>query len=409
MTAHLGRNSGCVDWAKELAMIRNADWTRQTTIAPAKDQYDDLIMTLVHVTLAQPKEEREQYLRGACAQDFELFKEVWKYVEWEERMNGFLLDPLYLEPSSVVAFAPSELLDNRFRIVREVAHGGMGVVYEAIDEKLGRRIAIKCAKPGFRRWLPPEVRHASEITHPGVCRIFEIHTVSTDHGEIDFLTMEFLEGETLGERLDRGAIPQKQAQVIAEQLCGGLAEAHRSGVIHGDLKSNNIILTSAADGTVRAVITDFGLARGHEANLGTIQSSSLRGTPDYMAPELWKGKKASVASDIYALGVILYELACGRKPFESVRELTWQGRLTRRPPPLSHSWRRIVERCLEPDPARRWASVSAIASAIAPSHRLRQWILAMVAALVAASVGAIIYSNVSMPRENLRLAILPFE
>ena len=362
-------------------MLRNADWTIQTTLAPAKEQYDDLVMTLVHVTLAQPKEEREQYLRGACAQDFELFKEVWKYVEWEERMNGFLLDPLDLEPSSVVAFEPSELLDNRFRIVREVARGGMGVVYEAVDEKLGRRIAIKCAKPGFRRWLPPEVRHASEITHPGVCRIFEIHTVSTDHGEIDFLTMEFLEGETLAERLDRGAIPQKQAQVIAEQLCGGLAEAHRSGVIHGDLKSNNVILTSAADGTVRAVITDFGLARGHEANLGTIQSSSLRGTPDYMAPELWKGKKASVASDIYALGVILYELACGRKPFESLPELTWQDRLTRRPTPLRHPWRRIVERCLEPDPVRRWTSVSAIASAMVPSHRLREWTLAMVAAL----------------------------
>src|SRR5438876_1994828 len=181
-------------------MLRNADWTRQTTLAPAKEQYDDLVMTLVQVTLAQPKEEREQYLRGACAQDFELFKEVWKYVEWEERMNGFLLDPLDLEPSSVVAFEPSELLDNRFRIVREVARGGMGVVYEAVDEKLGRRIAIKCAKPGFRRWLPPEVRHASEITHPGVCRIFEIHTVPTERGEIDFLTMEFLD-ETLADLL----------------------------------------------------------------------------------------------------------------------------------------------------------------------------------------------------------------
>src|SRR5437773_3756136 len=191
MTAHLGRNSGCVDWAKELAMIRNADWTRQTTLAPAKEQYDDLVMALVHVTLAQPKEEREQYLRGGCAQGLEFFKEVWKYVEWEERMNGFLLDPLYLEPSSVVAFEPSELLDNRFRIVREVAHGGMGVVYEAVDEKLGRRIAIKCAKPGFRRWLPPEVRHASEITHPSVCRIFEIHTVSTDHGRSIFSRWSF--------------------------------------------------------------------------------------------------------------------------------------------------------------------------------------------------------------------------
>ena len=366
-------------------------------------------MSLVEVTLAQPKPERERYLRSACAHDSELFNEVWKYVEWEERMNGFLLDPLYSQPSSDINFKPSELLENRFRIVREVARGGMGIVYEAVDEKLGRRIAIKCAKPGFRRWLPPEVRHASEITHPSVCRIFEIHTVSTDHGEIDFLTMEFLEGETLAERLHRGPIPQNEARTIAEQLCGGLAEAHRSGVIHGDLKSNNVILTSAPDGTVRAVITDFGLARGYEKNVGTIQSGALRGTPDYMAPELWKGEKASVASDIYALGVILYELASGARPFASLPDLSWEERLTRRPPPLKHPWRRAVERCLEPDRLRRWANVSGIASAIAPSHRLRQWTMVTAAALVAAIAGAIIYSHVSIPQETFRLAILPFE
>ena len=115
-------------------------------------------------------------------------------------MSGFLLDPLYTQPSSEVGFKPSELLENRFRIVREVARGGMGIVYEAVDEKLGRRIAIKCAKPGFRRWLPREVRHASEIGHPSVCRIFEIHTVPTERGEIDFLTMEFLD-ETLADLL----------------------------------------------------------------------------------------------------------------------------------------------------------------------------------------------------------------
>src|SRR3989441_9486435 len=117
MTAHLGRNSGCVDWAKELAMLRNADWTIQTTLAPAKEQYDDLVMTLVHVTLAQPKEEREQYLRGACAQDFELFKEVWKYVEWEERMNGFLLDPLYSQPCCGAALTAPEFVDKARRIL----------------------------------------------------------------------------------------------------------------------------------------------------------------------------------------------------------------------------------------------------------------------------------------------------
>jgi tetratricopeptide (TPR) repeat protein/TolB-like protein len=128
-----------------------------------------------------------------------------------------------------------------------------------------------------------------------------------------------------------------------------------------------------------------------------------------MAPELWKGEKASVASDIYALGVILYELASGRTPFASVPELSWEDRLTRRPPLLKHPWRRIVESCLEPDPAHRYASVSAIASAIAPFQALRRWTMATVMAVVAAVMVAVIYLRVSMPQENLRLAILPFE
>src|SRR5262249_29818649 len=141
---------------------------------------------LVEMALARPYGERENYLRSACADDPELFDLVRKYVEWEERMDGFLLDPLY----SILSehhFEPGDVLDGRFRIVREVAQGGMGVVYEAWDEKLDRRIAIKCAKAGFRKRLPPEVRHARDITHPNVCKIFDIHTASTEQGEIDFL------------------------------------------------------------------------------------------------------------------------------------------------------------------------------------------------------------------------------
>src|SRR5258706_15374939 len=113
----------------------------------------------------------------------------------------------------------------------------MGIVYEAVDEKLERRIALKCDKAEFRKRIPPEVRNASEISHPNVCKIFEIHTASTQQGEVDFLTMEFLDGQTLAERLQDGPLPEAEARTIARQLCAGLAEAHRNGVIHGDLKS----------------------------------------------------------------------------------------------------------------------------------------------------------------------------
>src|SRR6266496_891962 len=129
-----------------------------------KAQDDDLVMNLVELALARPAREREPYLRDACGPDVELFGEVWHYVQWEERMNGFLLDPLYPSISSEEhPFEPGELLDERFRIIREVAQGGMGIVYEATDEKLDRRIALKCAKAGFRHRLPPEVRHATTI------------------------------------------------------------------------------------------------------------------------------------------------------------------------------------------------------------------------------------------------------
>src|SRR5947207_6937848 len=197
--------------------------------------------------------------------------------------------------------------------MRKVAQGGMGVVYEAWDEKLDRCIAIKCARTGFSGRLPPEVRNAREISHPNVCKIFEIHTASTERGAIDFIAMEFIEGETLAERLHRARLPEKEARTIALQLCAGLAEAHRNKVIHGDLKSNNVILSTGADGAVRSVITDFGLARAPESSQSGAQSE-VGGTPDYMAPELWKGGKATVASDIFALGVILHELVSGRRP-----------------------------------------------------------------------------------------------
>jgi len=276
---------------------------------------DELLMSLVEMALAQPEDEREAYLKSACSQSTELFDQAWNYVRWEERMKGFLLEPIC--PASEVEnpFEAGQLLDGRFRIVKELARGGMGIVYEAMDERLDRRIAIKCAKSKYRKRLPPEVRSAREISHPNVCKIFEIHTASSRDRRTDFITMEFLDGETLTDRLQRGKLPAREAREIALQLCAGLSEAHRNQVVHGDLKSNNVILARSSGRRIRAVITDFGLARGMGSSSTTMQSGVKGGTPEYMAPELWKGEKASLASDIYALGVILYELASGRRPW----------------------------------------------------------------------------------------------
>ena len=279
---------------------------------------------------------------------------------------------------------------------------------EAMDERLDRRIAIKCAKTGFRKRLPPEVRNAREISHPNVCKIFEIHTASTRQGEIDFLSHGVSRRRDAcrtasSRRLCRNA----KRTTIARQLCAGLAEAHRNQVIHGDLKSNNVILTTGADGAMRAVITDFGLARSPEAAQRTVHTREpAGGTPDYMAPELWKGEKASVASDIYALGVILYELVSGRKPYPA--GLASEERLMRKPLAVDPKWDRILARCLEPDPVRRFRDVDEIAQALTPSHT-RRWFLAATAAGVLAVASAVVtYQRTIAPRETVRLAVLPF-
>jgi eukaryotic-like serine/threonine-protein kinase len=380
---------------------------RDNNVQDNKVQDDELVMSLVELALVRPEKERAAYLANVCAGDSELLEQVRHYVQWEDRMQGFLLDPLYPSADAEQPFEPGELVDGRFRVVREVARGGMGIVYEAVDERLERRIAIKCAKAGFRKRLPPEVRSASEISHPNVCRIFEIHTASTGQGEIDFITMEFLEGETLADRLRRGPLPKQEARAIAQQLCAGLAEAHRNRVIHGDLKSNNIILVTGANGTIRAVITDFGLARRPQTPAGTLPSGPMGGTPDYMAPELWKGEKASAASDIYALGVLLYEVASGRRPYGP--GITWEKRLTAKPPRVDAKWDRVLLRCLDPDPARRFRSGDEVARALGPP-RSRRWIQAAVAAAVLAVVSAAVtWQRARAPQEIVRLAVLPFE
>ncbi len=349
-----------------------------------KAQDDDRLMTLVEIALARPSGERERYLRDACGADSDLFDEAWDYVQWEERMNQFLLDPLIPPAPEERPFEPGEVLDGRFRILREIAQGGMGIVYEAEDEKLDRRVALKCAKAGFGHRLPPEVRNATEISHPNVCKIFEIHTAARAQGDVDFVTMEFLDGETLAARLARGPLPRDEARRVAMQLCAGLAEAHRNRVVHGDLKSNNVILAAAADGPSRAVITDFGLARRPGAGRAA-PSAPVGGTPDYMAPELWKGEKATAASDIYALGVLLRQLSPGDR-----------------------RWTHVVDRCLDPDPARRFRTADDVARALAPISR--RVILGAAAAVVLAAASAFVaYERATAPRESIALAMRPLD
>ena len=371
---------------------------------------DDRVMTLMAVAMTVAPEERSSYLRTVCGDDEELFRDIRDTIEWEERMDGFLLKPWMSLQELERPFQPGQVVNLRFEIIREIGQGGMGVVYEAFDRKRGQRIAIKSAKLGFRRLLSPELESALKVRHPNVCLVNEIHTAPTDHGDVDFLTMEFLEGLTLQTRLSSaGRLSSDEALEIVRQLCAGLAEAHRIGILHRDLKPANVILSKFPDGSLRAVITDFGLA-GQPA----LGSGDLAGTPHYMAPELWRGATASKESDLYALGVIAYEMVTGEMPY---RDEPTQVRLTRRPPaPSSRTGgpdRRgdaAIVRCLDPSPASRpHDAAELLASLTARPIRKLPLLVAMTVLLILAVVAGrdTIRAWLVPPLPSVRLAMLP--
>jgi len=366
-------------------------------------------MEIISQVRRQSPVERETFLRSACETDSNLYREIAETLEWDARMGSFLQQPLIALTVVGRPFRPGEVVDGRFEIVRTVGEGGMGVVYEAIDRKRNLRIAIKSAKPGFQRLLSPELEGALKVRHPNVCLVNQIHTTKTDAGEVDFLSMEFLAGETLSAHLERkGKLDQAAALEIVRQLCAGLSEAHHSGVVHGDLKSANIILSQHEDGSLRPVITDFGLATGANQPTG-----AFGGTPDYMAPELLLGKKNSKASDVYALGVILYEIVTGRMPFKGQSSGSHPTCPT--PPSdvvkgLDPRWDAVILDCLNESAAARPTDAAQIIA------RLEKRPLRKAPVIVAALVG--IAASITPIRErvidlfipaNMRLAILPFQ
>jgi serine/threonine-protein kinase len=364
-------------------------------------------MSVVGMALRHEAGERDSYVRVACEGDPELYQEVSEILAMEERMRGFLLDPIL--PLDTLKefphpFQPGQLIAQRFEILREIGEGGMGVVYEAFDRKRRIRIAIKSAKPGFQRFLSPELEGALTVRHPNVCRANEIHTAQTEHGEVDFLTMELLEGEALLARLQtQGRLPEAEARQIARQLCAGLAEAHRCGVIHRDLKSANILLCHDPDGQPRAVITDFGLA-GVAAD-----SKDFGGTPDYMAPELWEGDDASKASDIYALGVILYEITTGCRPYEEGEVGSCPLPPSKRVGGLHPRWDRAILRCLNPSADARPGNAWEVIHELEKPNARRLWV-ANGASLLLVLLCALSFRQVRVwlwPPPAVRLAVLP--
>ena len=271
-------------------------------------------------------------------------------------------------PGPAPRFVPGALFGERYRIVGLLGRGGMGEVYRADDLRLGQAVALKFLPEslnedaGRRERFYNEVRMARQIAHPAVCRVYDI---GEEEGQ-PFLTMEYVDGEDLASLLRRiGRLPADKAVDIARQLCAGLAAAHDKGVLHRDLKPDNVML----DGRGKVRITDFGLAGLAE----TIQREDVRsGTPAYMSPEQLAGREVTVASDVYALGLVLYELFTGRKPFEgrTLAELMRKHEETTPADPSSlvqeidPAVERVILRCLEKDPRLRPSSALAVAAAL---------------------------------------------
>ncbi len=264
-------------------------------------------------------------------------------------------------------FLPGRLVASRYRIIALLGKGGMGEVYRADDLTLGQAVAMKFlpdeagCDEGLLERFRNEVRMARRVSHPNVCRVYDV-------GEVEgqtFFTMEYVDGEDLASLLRRiGRLPPDKALDIARHLCAGLAAAHAKGVLHRDLKPANIML----DGRGQVVITDFGLAGVAD----DIRGQEVRsGTPAYMAPEQLAGKEVSTRSDIYALGLVLYEVFTGKRAFaDSAAKLALVHgeRTPSRPSSVVKDLDPIVEkvilRCLETEPSGRPATALAVAAAL---------------------------------------------
>ena len=343
-----------------------------------RERANALALSLVEL----PLEAREREALKVCPDDPEVRADALSLARAHDEGGDFLLggEPP-TDPGGGTTFEIGVVVAGRFRVDRFVAHGGMGEVYQAHDQVLNKTVALKTLAPdrahvqSFRSRLQREVKLAQEIAHRNVCRTIDIHSHRTapDREEL-FLSMEFIRGQTLSERLRRdGRLSPAAALPLISQMADGLAAAHRARVVHRDFKSQNVMLEDGVGEVPRVVITDFGLARGLEGTLSpSLTAGHFMGTPAYVAPEQVLTQPAGPPSDIYALGVVIYECVTGVTPFgdDAARRL-------REPPPsprlhvpdLPARWETTILACLERDAARRPSTAEEVAQALKPDPR----------------------------------------
>ena len=388
--------------------------------------------------------DRERLLDEACGDDRELRAEVEALLRAESRTSP--LDAGLSSQATLIEQAVAEATDSTlegkhlgpYRVGRSLGAGGMGVVYEGWDDRLQREVAIKVLPPGLGRGdaearFLQEARTASGLDHPNICSIYDI---GEDEGGRPYLVMARYRGETLKERLARGPLPIRDAVKIARQVAAGLERAHGAGVVHRDVKPANLFLTERDE----VKILDFGLAKAAD-DAGLTLSGALIGTPAYMAPEQARGLDIGPFTDVWAFGVVLYEMVAGRRPFRSASGVgSLFAALEDDPVPLPESRPDappalvdLVQRCLAKAPSDRPRGMGEISAeldtltdpsrgsstSVGAGRRPGPWIWAL-PVVVLLSVGFKFLSPASAPKdskvvdsvvraERRGLVILPFQ
>jgi serine/threonine protein kinase len=348
----------------------------------------DRFKTLFNEALERPWEERKTFVAVACGDDMELRMELLAMIEAHEArapITEILSSGIERLVMSAVPpiLASGGLILERFEIVRLLGSGGMGDVYEIVDRELRQTLALKMIRPEIARnktilaRFKREVQLARCLSGPNICRIHEFFLIKDKEGLVDgaFLTMELLEGITLADKLGEGPLPWRDAHAIAMDICAGLAAMHKAGIIHRDLKSRNIMLVKR-DGAQRAVLMDFGLAlqlspSSPKSDPVLTIPGAVQGTPENMAPEQLEGRGATAASDVYAMGIILYELVTGKHPFASSnplgaavlrgKKLASASSVT---PEVPRRWEVAIKTCLKYDAIQRYQSADELVRAL---------------------------------------------
>jgi eukaryotic-like serine/threonine-protein kinase len=365
---------------------RAEDGHRAADGGPGPDRWARIKAAFLEA-LTYSASERSAFIARVAAGDAELHRELQSLLDCEKAASSFCETPA----AGVLGALPE--LDNSprlpvgtrlgaYEITQFIAAGGMGTVYRARHTLLGRDVALKTVTPfaldgAAKRRLIREARHASSLAHPNICAIYDVG----EEGDLPFIVMQYVDGNSLGDIIRDGPLTLHDALHYAIQIAGALEHAHQNGIIHRDLKSSNVVI----DGSGTAIVLDFGLARRapeHE-QLGDSMSTdadSLAGTLSHMAPELLRGEAADTRTDIWALGVLVYQLLTGDLPFSGRTPFeTSSAILTAAPKPLAPglplALRLVVERCLTKDPRQRFQSAHDVGEALQAISRRREWTL----------------------------------